>query len=538
MGALCLALSLTALCAPAGRPLVNEVLYDAPGDDTGWEFVELWNPAAVAWPLAALRIEAGDGSQPGRWTLRWTGSAADSVRAHGRFVVGGARVVPPADRVVTLDLQNGPDAVRLVWPDGAIEVVGWGTHEFAEYVCGAAAPDAPAGSALARVPDGADSGSNAGDFRIAVPSPGAANQPGRDAALVRGASRLVPERPAAGQAARLEVTLENRGATAWSEGEAVLIAEGVALPSTASWPLPALEAGDSLRLARDLPPLSASKGPLIARVSLAGDEAAASDADTLLVRVGPDPVSLTEVQFHPAAGEGEWIELANRMSEPLSLAGWTLADRSGTRARLVAPVTLAPESLLVLAQARPALLARFAGLDTSRVVAASPWPSLNNSDDSSGVADVIELREADGVLAARFAYSAAGVRTGMPLVWIDGGWRAAEDAGTPLAPPARFMAAPIAFASRSARIAPGGGLELEWSLPWPRARISIELHDLSGRRIATLAANEAAPGRGGRTFTRPALVSGVCVVRLIAADERGGERLSRTLALRLDGPGR
>ena len=38
-----LALTLTH-CVPAGHPLVAEVYYDAPGDDTGHEFVELYNP--------------------------------------------------------------------------------------------------------------------------------------------------------------------------------------------------------------------------------------------------------------------------------------------------------------------------------------------------------------------------------------------------------------------------------------------------------------------------------------------------------------
>src|SRR5437867_9264330 len=105
-------------CAPVGRPLVTEVLYDATGDDTGYEFVELYNPSAAPHPLAGLRLEAGDGAGPGRWTLRWTGAAADTIAPRGRFVIGGALVAPAPNAVVGLELQNGPDAVRLVWPDG------------------------------------------------------------------------------------------------------------------------------------------------------------------------------------------------------------------------------------------------------------------------------------------------------------------------------------------------------------------------------------------------------------------------------------
>src|SRR2546426_8020870 len=92
-GAMTLALGL-ALCSPASRPILAEVYYDALGDDTGLEFVEIFNPLGSSLSLSGLRLEAGDGSGPGRWTLRWTGGPADSIPAGGRFVVGGSRVLP------------------------------------------------------------------------------------------------------------------------------------------------------------------------------------------------------------------------------------------------------------------------------------------------------------------------------------------------------------------------------------------------------------------------------------------------------------
>src|SRR5262249_56762889 len=123
MSALSLVVAAALSGAPAGHPIVTEVYYDAPGDDTGHEFVELGNDSEVTWSLAGARLEAGDGAAPGRWTARWTGGPGDSIEAHARFVVGGAEVVPHPNVVLTLDLQNGPDGLRLVWPDGATEVV-------------------------------------------------------------------------------------------------------------------------------------------------------------------------------------------------------------------------------------------------------------------------------------------------------------------------------------------------------------------------------------------------------------------------------
>ena len=106
-----------------GLPVVlNEVLYDPAGVDGGFEFVELVNRTALPVALAGFRLEAGDGAGPERWTTRWTGQPGDVVPAFGRFVVGEGRVEPPPDRVVSLGLENGPDALRLLAPDGAVDV--------------------------------------------------------------------------------------------------------------------------------------------------------------------------------------------------------------------------------------------------------------------------------------------------------------------------------------------------------------------------------------------------------------------------------
>ena len=188
-------------CSPADRPIVAEVFYDATGDDTGREFVELFNPAEAPRSLAGLRLEAGDGAGPGRWTLRWTGGATDSIAAAGRFVIGGALVTPLPSVVAGLDLQNGPAAVRLVWPDGVAEVVGYGALAHAEYACGTPAVDAPSGQSLARVPDRSNLGANALDFRAWPPSPGRANLAERDAELIPGSLALTPEQPEPGRGA-------------------------------------------------------------------------------------------------------------------------------------------------------------------------------------------------------------------------------------------------------------------------------------------------------------------------------------------------
>ena len=532
-------------CAPAQHPLVAEVFYDAVGDDTGWEFVEFHNPSDRALPLAGARLEAGDGSGPGRWTLRWTGNAVDSVPAGGRFVVGGAKVQPAPRAVVTLELQNGPDAVRVVWPDGAIEVVGYGALEFAEYACGAPAVDVAAGQSLARVPDAADLGSNAADFRAAVPSPGRANQSQRDLAMLPGSLALLPEQPEPGSAARLAGRIENRGAAVVAAGEAMLVASAASVPAAGERPLfaravgAALAPGDTLAFNEPLV-LESGKWRLRIAVSLPGDEAAANDADSVLVRAGPGPLEATEIQFHPAAGEGEWVEVRNRSTAPLDLAGFTLSDRGSARGVPAGGEgALEPESLAVLAQDRAALLRAFPALDVRRVWSARPWAALNNVDDSTGFADAVVLREADGTICQRVPYSAAGVPAGVPLEWREGGWWPAGDpTGTPLRPPRAREPLARRFELAPRRMPEGGVAVLAWDLPWPRARVSLELYDLAGRSVARPLDEFLAPARGERAWSVGAVAPGLYVALARARPDGNGDWIVERRALRVDGSAR
>jgi hypothetical protein len=523
-------------CAPPAHPIVTEVYYDAPGDDTGWEFVELFNPLARDVPLAGVTLEAGDGAGAGRWTVRWTGGARDTIRAHSRFVVGGAHVSPAPDAIVTLELQNGPDGLRLTWPDGARETVGWGALQFPEYACGAPAPDVAAGQSLARIPDDADLGSTALDFRAADPSPGRANQPGVDVALVRGALACAPEQPVPGEALRLSLRAVNRGATALAAGAATLTCTGDALADTVRTALAASAPGETLLVTLAATAGVAGRRLLLARVAVAGDGAGGNDADTLALRVGPGPLEITEIQFHPAAGEGEWVEARNRSGGLLSPAAFTLSDRADGRVRVAAGESEWPaDSFAVLAQDRAALARAFPGLDTTRVYAVSPWPSLNNSNAADGFADIVTVREADGLLVDRVAYSAAGVPAGTPLEKDAGAWGpASAPNGTPLAPPRREPAGAAAFTVRPSRVplaAPE--VELAWRLPWPSADVTVELYDLAGRRVARLVDGEPSAASVVRRVRLDGAGPGVFALVLRARGAHG--TFTRAAAVRVAG---
>jgi hypothetical protein len=541
-----LLLRVLALCAPSSHAVIAEVLYDAVGDDTGVEFVELYNPTAADLPLAGARLEAGDGAGAGRWSLRWTGATGDVIAAHGRFVIGGARVLPPPNAVVSLDLQNGPDAVRVTWPDGAGEVVGYGALGFAEYFCGTPAADVPSGQSLARVPDDADLGSNALDFRAAAPSPGRANQPDRDVAVVPGALALSTEQPSELEAFECTARVTNRGAQGLERGEVTVAVErgDDAGPAIGSAVLDrTLAPAETTAVRVPIAGLASGKLVLRARALLAGDEAPENDADSLRVRVGEGPLRVTEIQFHPAAGEGEWIEVQNRTHAPLDPAGFVAGDRheaAGVPSEGAGDI--APDSLAVFAQDRAALRSHFPALDSLRVWQVRPWASLNNSDDSVHVADIVMLREADGTPCERVPYSSAGIPAGATLEWLDAGvWQpSSEPDGTPLAGPRTLpaLATHLALTPRRMRGGAGASTTVAWSLPWPRATIGVELFDLAGRRVRQVLPETDVVARGERIWRPDDLPAGVYVMVLSARETGGSATLASSQPLRIEGDGR
>jgi hypothetical protein len=280
--------------------------------------------------------------------------------------------------------------------------------------------------------------------------------------------------------------------------------------------------------------LREGRGALAARVVLAGDQAAANDVDTLRARVGPGPLELTEIQFHPAAAEGEWVEVRNRTREALLLDEFKVGDHAGARGDVESGVPLAPESLAVLAQDPTALLVAHPALDAARVRRVTPWAALNNSDGADGVADEVVVQESDGVPVERVAYSAEGVAAGVTLERDGSTWRPSGVAGgTPMSPPRPAVPIPGGFRAEPRRLHAGGDtVRFSWELPWDSARVTLELYDLDGHRTRRLAGPVPSGAHGERPVTLDALVPGLYLAVLRA--ESGDGSFTRVTALRVD----
>ncbi len=176
-----------------GMILINEVFYDALGADVApngdsANFIELRGPAGLSLAGYAVRLINGNGGLPyGEFTLPagalldGRGFAVVTMTQPDRiFDFLGTNVYPIMTAYASGQdaLQNGPDSVQLITPQGAIaDGLAYGTFGTNEVAAGRGtpAPGVYRGRTLGRLPGRADTQDNAADFVSLFPTPGQPN---------------------------------------------------------------------------------------------------------------------------------------------------------------------------------------------------------------------------------------------------------------------------------------------------------------------------------------------------------------------------
>jgi len=379
--------------------VVNELYYDHPGGDDGYEFVELMNVSGALVALSSVELQFHNGSGVG-WESLWRGSEGE-IAPGELFVIGGRYVFPAPGAVAGFSLQNGPDAVRVTVAGAPSDLLAYGSLQDGVYSEGHSAPGVDAGFSLARMPDGSDSDDNAADFDRADPSPGLFNVARFDAAVaVAGATRPSAVLPPDGMD-RFELIVRNNGqetiATAsasvelWdSNGSSNSL---VAQKSTAA-PLPP---GGTEPFAFGVV-LSPGYHWMSARIRYAADERSQNDRLSLLRRVGGPKLLVSEILCYPEDGCPQFVELFNAGPEAIDIAGFKFRDRSHDPTTITAgAITVAPGGYLAITPDTDALLSFFPRAPAERLVEhTGTWPTLNRTGsageaDSAIVTDALSL---------------------------------------------------------------------------------------------------------------------------------------------------
>lgn len=456
---------------------INEVLYDPPGPDAGFEYVELFHSGAVPIPLDGFELWFLNGATPdGPPRVVWRAPSGAEIAPGGFRVIGG-REVPERDETVELGLQNGPDALWLVRAGVRIDAVAWGDGA-AALGEGDAAPQVTS-AAIGRVPDGHDTDDNRRDFRVLpAPTPGQENLPA--IAIEPLGFEVVPRWRASGGPITVQVrwlaegwAQEQRASVTWlGTGADLVAAAGETLTTTATIVLD------------------------VGRSTLGAEGTARRIQHDL--HIGTADLILTEVQARPESGEPEWVEVLNVSSAPLALANWSIADAQSQPRRIGGELVLGPRARAVLTAEVEAWRATHADAAVEAVRPEGGWPTLNDSDGENGYADAVVLFDPDSVVVDLMTYRARDIAVrGRPLQRtgaVSAGatvWIAALGGATPgTAHPAEAQGrAPSTLTLRPGTFTPDGdGIEDVLQIVAPRAQgvLRADVRDLAGVLVREL----------------------------------------------------
>ncbi|MBD3349329.1 MAG: hypothetical protein GF400_09080 [Candidatus Eisenbacteria bacterium] len=581
-------------CSPAGADVViNEVLYDPDGPDTGLEFVELLNCGRVGVSLSGWTLETGNGANPDDWTVEWIGGDFDYLEPGAFLLVGESDVVPAPDYETALDLQNGPDAARLTDGASVVDVVGWGEPLFQGYYEGSPASDVPSGSSLARAPDCYDHDDNSLDLLASpIPTPGSRNSPELDlslSAIHSGASVID-----AGSTVKLRFRVENEGTLPVVGGTSIVsvFLDGSASADAERVVVDSLAPRDTIDVTIDCGRRDGYHRAL-ARVEAPGDCEAGNDEAATSFTVGHSGglLKLNEIMFSPREGSTEWLELENASGGSLDLAGWFLGDEeeqfeivgrcatSGARQAEVAgrlPAVRA-ETSIDEALTEYAAVAGYVELseperrglvppggyvvvakDTSRLPEALPCPALEperwealSADDTVVLLD--EFRTPMETVTYEDAWggdrgiSLERVRTDVAADVVTNWGGSVDPTGsTPCRPNSIYLPPSSGEGRLSASPNPftpngdgdGDRVAISYDLPVARSTVRLSVFDVRGRRRAILADHVATASEGdvlwdGADENGRILPSGMYVIRLEAIAPREGVLVDEKLAVGL-----
>lgn len=372
----------------AQNVVINEVLYDPDGADTGYEWIELYNSSDQTVNLQDWTIEKAGTS----FGLVFTFPNIN-IEPYG-FLLIGEEFVPNTDITTNLAFQNGDsetDGIRLSSPYGlytdTVLYDSPNTNELPDDVSNPGeyfAPDVSDGNSLARKHDGEDSNNCEIDFfECANPTPGEANFYPIDLALNN-----------------LEI-YENEGEY-WLQTEVVNLSTenvdnlaasiNIAVNDTlyGTYELPSIPAESMIIFSCQIGELTTGYHQIAAELIYFYDNELGNNYVENSVLNGASPFVLNEIMFKPLSTNQEWVEIFNRTDCGYSVDNLKIMDASGGIISFYGDIPSL--DFIVVCQDTILFLQTYPEVDPEKVIFASQWTSLNNTDETLILSDEFETK--------------------------------------------------------------------------------------------------------------------------------------------------
>ncbi len=380
--------------------VINEVYYDHPGSDTGWEYVELFNNSESTVDISGWYLEAVDG-RTGNARIIWFSSQAMSVQPDEILLIAAECRFPSAGLYLLGNIENGPDGVRLCDHDGIVDRVGYGTHDNADLYEFLPAVDVEAGYSLSRKPDGRDTDSNISDFVAAVPSPGIRNWFEHDIEVLTPVCDILC---CEGSSPDFQLEVVNRGSSVFRDEAYVrvsLLPSGRGIGRTLILDLEP-GAGDSFMFT--LFPDSDTDTCITAIIQSLIDMNGHNDTCRALLFFSPGEIVVNEIMYRPGMNGCEWIELYNNSPGAVDVSRWMITDAAGNEGFIgEGPVIIEKGEYTILVDDPGFFKIIHPSCPSDVVAVVGGLPALNDRDSGS-YAEMLELIDSSGNLAERVFY--------------------------------------------------------------------------------------------------------------------------------------
>ncbi len=378
--------------------VLNEIYYDHPGSDTGHEFVELYNTDEEAVNLNGFMIEFLDGRTGNPETyFRFT----DNIYlAAGELIfAGGEDCVPTPEFTAMCGLQNGADAVRLLYNGSIVDLVGYGELNLSALYESNPAVDVDEGFSLSRKPDGRDSGNNNADFVPSFPTPGRKNFFTTDLELSIKNDELFP---CTDDHIGLDIELKNCGLENFTCPVQICVttvSEDIKEDITVISDKETLKPEEIFNYEYDFS-VSGFSDSVSILVFIEEDEDQNTGNDTARVSfpISPRDLVINEIMYRPDAGSSEWIELYNTGDNCINLRGWFLSDANRT-GKLISgsELLISPGRYLLLAQFEEGLKETLSDSAIAIHGVEGGWPVLNDYSTPSSPEVIIMKNRRDRI---------------------------------------------------------------------------------------------------------------------------------------------
>ena len=372
----------------AQNVVINEVLYDPDGTDTGYEWIELFNAGDQPVNLENWKIQKAGSEFIDQFTFPSIIIEPDS------FLLIGEEFVPNADITTSLEFQNGgpeTDGIRIVSFSGqytdTVLYDSPNTNNLPDddgspgiYF----APDVSGGNSLARKHDGEDTNNCELDFfECEEPTPREPNFYPIDMAIY-------------------ELEIAEIEGVYWLETQVFNLSTEIVDNSTSNLEI---SINDTLLGVYDLPEIlpesyidfSCELGSFIEGAHIISvtanyfyDNNLENNYLASSILIGDSPLILNEIMFKPESSNQEWIEIYNRSTCGYLVDNWTIIDASGGQIGFSG--TIESQDFLVVCQNRNLLLEIYPEVNPDKIIEAESWTSLNNTEESLKLIDLYETK--------------------------------------------------------------------------------------------------------------------------------------------------